>query len=106
MAKTNKKVIEEVVVNPTVEVVAGLPVVAVDDKGRKREVQMSMEQLETLGLKNKSQVIRYLAGENHSPSAIANFLGIRYQHVRNVLTTQLKRPEAAPTQPEAVAEPE
>lgn len=67
---------------------------AVDDKGRKTEVKMSMEELEKKGLKNKSQVIRYLAGEKYAPAAIARFLDIRYQHVRNVLNQPLKRPVA------------
>lgn len=42
-------------------------------------------------LKTKSAKIRYLHGEKFSRSQIANYLGIRYQHVRNVLTTELKR---------------
>jgi hypothetical protein len=62
-----------------------------DASGRKKKVAISMEELETKGLKNKSQVIRYLDGEGYSRSAIALFLNIRYQHVRNVLTTQLKK---------------
>lgn len=45
-------------------------------------------------LKTKSAKIRYLHGEKFSRSQIANFLGIRYQHVRNVLTTELKRTKA------------
>ncbi len=36
-------------------------------------------------LKTKSAVIRFLASEGHKRSAIATALGIRYQHVRNVL---------------------
>ena len=62
-----------------------------DDKGRYKTVDLSMEDIEQRGWKNKSQIIRGLAGENFSPSAIANFLDIRYQHVRNVLTTVMKR---------------
>lgn len=45
-------------------------------------------------LKTKSAKIRYLHGEKFSRSQIANYLGIRYQHVRNVLTTELKRTKA------------
>lgn len=63
-----------------------------DDKGRFVAVNMSMEQLELLGIKNKSQAIRHLVSENYSPSAIAKFLNIRYQHVRNVMMQPLKRP--------------
>jgi hypothetical protein len=36
--------------------------------------------------KTKSAVIRYLSNEGWSRGAIAKFMDIRYQHVRNVLT--------------------
>ena len=39
----------------------------------------------------KSAVIRYLDSKGWSRGAIAKFMGIRYQHVRNVLTQELKR---------------
>lgn len=39
----------------------------------------------------KSAKIRYLSAEGLSRSEIAKVLGIRYQHVRNVLITQLKK---------------
>ena len=42
-------------------------------------------------LKVKSVVIRQLDAEKWTRSRIANALGIRYQHVRNVLTQPLKR---------------
>lgn len=73
---------EESVAEPTVEV---------DAAGRKKKVTVTHEELEAKGLKNKSQVIRYLDGEGFSRSAIAGFLNVRYQHVRNVLITPLKR---------------
>jgi hypothetical protein len=38
---------------------------------------------------SKSEVIRQLAAEGWSRVEIANFLGIRYQHVRAVLLTPL-----------------
>jgi len=41
--------------------------------------------------KTKSAVIRYLSGTGMSRSDIAKTLGIRYQHVRNVLLTPLKK---------------
>jgi hypothetical protein len=63
-----------------------------DEKGRYKEVDMSMEELDKLNLKTKSAVIRYLASQGYAPAAIAKFLGIIYQHVRNVLTKELKRP--------------
>lgn len=39
----------------------------------------------------KSAKIRYLAGLEWSRSEIAGHLGIRYQHVRNVLITPVKK---------------
>lgn len=71
---------------------AAIDPIPLDEKGRKKEVRMSMEELEKLGLKNKSQMIRYLIAEGHSPSAVAKFMGVIYQHVRNVMFQQLKRP--------------
>lgn len=38
---------------------------------------------------SKSSKIRTLHGMGYDRSAISNLLGIRYQHVRNVLLTQL-----------------
>lgn len=46
----------------------------------------------TKGLPTKSAKIRALNAKGASRSEIANYLGIRYQHVRNVLVTPLKRP--------------
>lgn len=43
------------------------------------------------GLPTKSAKIRLLAADGVSTSEIAKVLDIRYQHVRNVLTTQLKK---------------
>lgn len=62
-----------------------------DASGRKKKVTITHEELEAKGLKNKSQVIRYLDSEGFSRSAIAGFLNVRYQHVRNVLITPLKK---------------
>lgn len=80
--------------------------IQLDEKGRKKEVRMSMEQLEALGLKNKSQMIRYLIAEGHSPSATAKFMGVIYQHVRNVMFQQLKRPAPELKVPESTEETE
>ena len=63
----------------------------VDASGRKKKVTITHEELEEKGLKNKSQVIRFLDSEGFSRSAIALFLNVRYQHVRNVLITPLKK---------------
>lgn len=43
------------------------------------------------GLPTKSAKIRALHAKDYSRSEIALFLDIRYQHVRNVLVTPLKR---------------
>ena len=67
------------------------PITEVDANGRKKKVDLTMEELAELGLKNKSQVIRYLDANGYSRSAIALFLNIRYQFVRNVLVTPLKK---------------
>jgi 2-C-methyl-D-erythritol 4-phosphate cytidylyltransferase len=54
--------------------------------------------------KTKSTVIRFLTTQGQTRSQIAKFMGIRYQHVRNVLTQPLKAP--APTVETKVEEPE
>lgn len=41
--------------------------------------------------KTKSAVIRYLSANGWTNSKIAKFMGIRYQHVRNVLHQVLKK---------------
>lgn len=41
--------------------------------------------------KTKSAAIRYLHSKNFTVNQIHKHLGIRYQHVRNVLSTELKR---------------
>jgi hypothetical protein len=46
-------------------------------------------------LKTISAQIRYLAAEGFKTGPIAKYMGKRYQHIRNVLTTPLKRPTAA-----------
>lgn len=51
----------------------------------------SIESLNELGYKNKSEMIRYLDSEGYGRKDISNHLKIRYQHVRNVLITPLKR---------------
>jgi len=43
------------------------------------------------GLPTKSAKIRAMTADGFSRSQVANALGIRYQHVRNVLVTPLKR---------------
>lgn len=41
--------------------------------------------------KTKSAAIRYLVSKGHAVGEIAKLMGTKYQHVRNVKTTQLKR---------------
>ena len=43
------------------------------------------------GLSTKSAKIRLLAADGVTTGEIAKVLDIRYQHVRNILTTQLKK---------------
>lgn len=43
---------------------------------------------------SKSEMIRTLFAKGHSKADIAKAMQIRYQHVRNVLITPLKRPVA------------
>ncbi len=40
---------------------------------------------------NKSSVIRFLDSEGYARARIADFMEIRYQHVRNVLEMPLKK---------------
>jgi len=53
-------------------------------------VEMTGEEL-IAKLGTKSAAIRYLDGEGWKRGDIARKLGIRYQHVRNVLITPLKK---------------
>ncbi len=41
--------------------------------------------------KTKSAVIRYLVNQGYEIKHIAKHLGVKYQHVRNVATSKLKR---------------
>lgn len=43
---------------------------------------------------SKSQMIREMHAAGHSKADIAKAMDVRYQHVRNVLITPLKRPVA------------
>lgn len=53
-------------------------------------VQTAKEVIAKFG--NKSNAIRALSAEGKTRSEIAKILGIRYQHVNNVLKQVLKRP--------------
>lgn len=56
---------------------------------------VTLKQIEPLalpeGVKTTSDKIRFFASQGFSKSTIASMLNIRYQHVRNVLITPLKK---------------
>jgi hypothetical protein len=56
------------------------------------ETTLDLDQL-LAKMKTKSALIRYLNGCGWSRYRIAQFMGIRYQHVRNVLITPVKNPK-------------
>jgi hypothetical protein len=59
------------------------------------EVKLSADQTKALKeFKTVSEKIRYLNKEGITNSNISRILGKRYQHVRNVLETPLKRKKA------------
>lgn len=62
----------------------------VETKTETVTVQTAEEVIAKFG--NKSNAIRALSAEGKTRSEIAKILGIRYQHVNNVLKQVLKRP--------------
>ena len=56
----------------------------------KKSIPYSYQELET-ELKTKSAMVRRLHSEGYDRSQIAKFMNIRYQHVRNILVTPLKK---------------
>lgn len=93
-----------------IETIADQPIVErvrppKDEKGRFKTVDMTMEEIQALNFKTKSAQIRYLSAAGYSPMAISKFMGVIYQHVRNVLTQELKKPTTTPAAP-ATAEQE
>lgn len=52
----------------------------------------SKDKLVKMGLKLTSSQIRFLSAKGWERSDIANLLGIRYQHVRNVLEMPITTP--------------
>ena len=73
-------------IDTAVKIEADKPV----EKTASKEQKIEMDKLPTLSAK-----IRYLDKENFTRSQIAKIVDRRYQHVRNVLETPLKRPQAA-----------
>ena len=51
----------------------------------------TIESMNLAGLTTKSSQIRFLASEGMSRGDISRLLEIRYQHVRNVLITPIKK---------------
>lgn len=63
-----------------------------ETKVKAEKIELSKDDSETLdSLKTVSAKIRFLNGLNYSRGQIADHLGKRYQHVRNVLETPLKK---------------
>lgn len=56
----------------------------------KKEKEVA-QQFDLSAYKTKSEAIRALAAQGKSRGEIAKLLNIRYQHVRNVLVTPLKK---------------
>lgn len=90
---TAKKVEDQNIVTPVAETPA-----APAQRGLAKTVcKPTAEELTHLAtLTTTSSRVRYLAGQGYSTkenlySGIANYLGVRTQHVRNVLTQPLKK---------------
>jgi bifunctional DNA-binding transcriptional regulator/antitoxin component of YhaV-PrlF toxin-antitoxin module len=58
------------------------------------QAQPNMEEV-VAGLTTKSEKIRRLGNSGYTRQQIADFLGIRYQHVRNVLIDELRKQQGA-----------
>lgn len=75
----------------------------VNEAGRKMEVLINMmewdDTIKARSLKTKSAMIRHLWGEGYTRSAIAKFIGCKYQMVRNILVQVPKRPTTTATEP-------
>ncbi len=79
MTKRNKvEEVKEVIVTEEVKTEVTIP--------------YNLEEL-TKELKTKSAIVRKLHSEGYNRSLISKFMNIRYQHVRNILVTPLKKVE-------------
>lgn len=66
-----------------------------ETKGNKKEIDVSaISKLDVSDLNGKSAKIRFYLSKGFERNVIAAHLGIRYQHVRNVEVTQLKKKAA------------
>jgi len=101
---TNKKVI------PPAPPLPVEPQQPVNEAGRKMEVLINMmewdDTMRLKGLKTKSAMIRHLWGEGYTRSAIAKFIGCKYQMVRNILVQVPKRQTTVATEPSGDASPD
>lgn len=99
MARSNKAKkqapqIEETVIDPVVEATETTEAATEEVDGKKKVEDIKLSDAQAKAYEDKKTVsaqIRYLNSEGFGRSAIAKFLGKRYQHVRNVLETPLKR---------------
>lgn len=87
MAKSARKTKEVVETVEIVEMVA-----APEKVQREKLVLNDAQQAVYSEMKTTSAKIRYLHGEGFTKGQIAEFLNKKYQHVRNVILTPLKRP--------------
>lgn len=68
---------------------------AVTEKVAKVEVTIPFNYQDLLTEhKTKSGIIRFLNSKGYKNGPIAKYMGIRFQHVRNVLVTPVKKVEA------------
>lgn len=75
-----------------VETVVEQAPIPTNEQGLKTVVVLTTEEQATYdGLSTKSAKIRYLTALNYTRSSIAKFMGIVYQHVREVQLRPLKK---------------
>ena len=56
-----------------------------------KSMEVSREDLTKKGLTTTSSMIRFLLADGYSRGQVAKILNIRYQHVRNVEITPIKK---------------
>lgn len=105
MAKRHNTVVaQELEAEVVAEVVAEVPAEAVVEEP-KNPLAAVIAKVDAMNLGTKSARIRAYTAEGLTRSQIAKILGIRYQHVRNVLITSAKKTTAKVEAPvEASAE--
>lgn len=81
MSKTNKQTVEA-----TVEATTNVETPAKVETTIQGDLAALMAEHKT-----KSALIRHLSSLGHKNGPISKFMGIRFQHVRNVLVTPIKK---------------